>query len=72
MGAEVLEKHFTYHVRMPGDDHYGACTPETLAELVERIKRLEVLLGCPDKGPLADEKTAREALRVEMKEVGFE
>jgi len=71
MGAEVIEKHFTYHVRMPGDDHYGACTPETLCELVQRIKRLEILLGSPEKSPVADEKKAREALRVEMKEVGF-
>ena len=24
LGAQVLEKHFTYHVNMPGDDHAGA------------------------------------------------
>jgi len=71
MGAEVLEKHFTYHVRMPSDDHYGACTPETLRGLVERIERLETLLGSPDKTPVVDEQKARDALRVEMLEVGF-
>ena len=72
MGAEVLEKHFTYHVRMPGDDHQGALTPETLGELVRGVERLEVMLGTPEKGPVAAEEKAKGALRVEMREVGFD
>jgi sialic acid synthase SpsE len=72
MGAEVLEKHFTYHVRMPGDDHEGALTPETLRKLVRGVERIEVMLGAQEKGPVAAEKKAIEALRVEMREVGFD
>ena len=72
MGAEVLEKHFTYHVRMPGDDHEGALTPETLRKLVRGVERIEVMLGVQEKGPVAAEKKAIEALRVEMREVGFD
>ena len=72
LGAEVVEKHFTFHTRMPGDDHEGALTPETLPELVHRIGRLEAMLGAPEKTPVADEQKARQALRIRMHDVGFE
>ena len=72
LGAEVLEKHFTYHMRMPGDDHEGALTPEALGELVRGVGRIEVMLGKGEKGPVAAEEKAVEALRVEMREVGFD
>lgn len=72
MGAEVLEKHFTYHTRLPGDDHEGALTPEMLSELVRRVDRVETMLGTDEKTPLPEEALARDALRVKMREVGFE
>ena len=72
MGAEVLEKHFTYHTRMPGDDHEGALTPETLRLLVAQITRLEVMLGSEHKGPVHDERKALDHLRVTMREVDFD
>ena len=71
LGAEVLEKHFTYHTRMPGDDHAGGMTPETLGELVRRIGRIEAMLGSSEKGILPSEEKARAALRVKMHEVDF-
>ena len=49
LGADVLEKHFTFNTRLPGDDHAGAMTPEMLSELVRRIDRLEVMLGSSEK-----------------------
>ncbi len=72
LGAQVLEKHFTYHVRMPGDDHEGALTPETLQDLVQGIERIESMLGSGDKKPVPAEEKAMAALRVEMREVGFD
>ena len=72
MGATVLEKHFTYHLRMPGDDHAGALTPEMLGKLVRSLERLELMLGTRQKGPVAAEEKALDALRVEMREVGFD
>lgn len=72
LGAEVLEKHFTYNTRMPGDDHEGAMTPETLAELVRRIERIEAMLGSPEKIVLPAEAKAAAALRVKLHEVDFE
>ena len=71
MGAEVLEKHFTYHVNMPGDDHEGGMTPEMLGELTHRIERLETILGMEKKAPLEAEQLALSALRVKLHEVDF-
>lgn len=72
LGAEVLEKHFTFHTRMPGDDHAGAMTPEMLNELVRRIGRIEVMLGSSEKAPVPDEQKALSALRVKLHEVDFD
>ena len=72
LGAEVLEKHFSYHTRMPGDDHEGALTPETLACLVDQVTRLEVMLGSDHKGPVPDEQKALEHLRGALREIDFD
>lgn len=72
LGAVVLEKHFTYSTSMPGDDHEGALTPETLPDLVRRVERVETMMGSKEKKPLPAETKAHEGLRVEMREVGFE
>ena len=72
LGAEVLEKHFTYHTRLPGDDHAGGMTPEMLTELVRRITRIELMLGSAEKAPVCAEEQARDALRIKLAEVGFE
>jgi sialic acid synthase SpsE len=56
---------------MPGDDHEGALTPETLAQLVGQITRLETMLGREEKIPMADEKKALTQLRGKMLEVDF-
>ena len=72
LGAEVVEKHFTYHTRMPRDDHAGAMTPEMLGQLVRQITRLEVMLGSSEKCPVPDEQKALSALRVKLHEVDFE
>ncbi len=71
LGAEVLEKHFSYSTKMPGDDHPGAMTPETLSELVARIGRVETMFGSPEKKLLPAEAPIIDALRVQLAEVGF-
>lgn len=72
LGAEVLEKHFSYSTKMPGDDHPGAMTPETLAEMVQRIERVETMLGSPEKKLLKAEEGIIDALRIKLAEVDFE
>lgn len=69
MGAEVIEKHFTFHTAMPGDDHEGAFTPETLEEFTRRVARLETLMGTAEKAPVTAEKQSVANLRVAMEEV---
>lgn len=71
LGAKVIEKHFTYHVDMPGDDHAGGMSPEMLGQLVKNVTRIETMLGSPEKGPVAAEKRAVDNLRVLMQDVGF-
>lgn len=72
MGATVIEKHFTYHVEIPGDDHEGAWTPATIADTVRRIERVEKMLGSDKKAPAEGEQVALSALRIDLDEVGFE
>jgi sialic acid synthase SpsE len=71
MGATVIEKHFTYHVDIPGDDHEGAWTPASLAETVARMERIEKMLGSDKKGPVEAENAALSALRADLAEVDF-
>jgi sialic acid synthase SpsE len=71
LGAEVLEKHFTFHTAMPGDDHAGAMTPEMLKQLRIRAERIERMLGSDRKEPVPAEERAREHLRVRMREVPY-
>jgi N,N'-diacetyllegionaminate synthase len=56
LGATVLEKHFTFNVLMPGDDHAGGMTPQDEAELVRRLTHVEKMLGTGEKVPCAKEK----------------
>ena len=57
---------------MPGDDHEGALTPETLRQLVTQVRRLEVMLGADEKGPVPDETKALSQLRGKLLEVDFD
>lgn len=72
MGAQVLEKHFSYHTALPGDDHEGAFTPESLCELVQRIERIEAMMGSLEKKPIPAEERAIGGLRLPLHEVGFD
>ena len=63
MGATVTEKHFTYHVDIPGDDHEGAWTAATLIETVRWIDRIEKMLGSDKKAPVEGELDDRQQLR---------
>lgn len=45
LGAAVLEKHFTFDKTLPGNDHYHAMDKEDLKVFVQRMDRLEKVLG---------------------------
>ena len=63
LGARVIEKHFTMDKSLPGTDHILSATPDELAEMVQRIRRTEVLLGSGEKRPVSAEMEIREAVR---------
>ena len=63
LGAGVIEKHFTLDKSLPGTDHVLSATPPEFREMVERIHRVEVLLGRPVKQPVEEEAEIREFVR---------
>jgi sialic acid synthase SpsE len=63
LGATVIEKHFTLAKTLPGTDHIVSATPEELAEMVRRIRRIELLLGSGVKAPVLREQAVRELVR---------
>lgn len=46
-GATVIEKHFTLDTNADGPDHALSADPQTMAELVSGIRRVETILGEP-------------------------
>jgi sialic acid synthase SpsE len=54
-GAEVIEKHFTLDKSLPGTDHICSATPEELREIVDAVRRIEVLSGTAVKAPVGQE-----------------
>ena len=45
LGVKLIEKHFTLDKNFEGPDHKASATAEELKELVENVRRIEVMLG---------------------------
>ena len=45
LGACIVEKHFTLSRNLPGVDHYFSMEPEKFSEMVEKVRRVELMLG---------------------------
>lgn len=59
-GAMVVEKHFTIDKKMTGNaDHWLSVDPTELKEIVDGARRIETLLGSPEKRVLACEEETR-------------
>ncbi len=63
LGARVLEKHFTYDKRLPGNDHYHAMDASNLKEFRTRVAETLILLGDEKKRALSHEESARQNAR---------
>lgn len=75
LGAETIEKHFTVDRGLLGPDHAASSTPGELAELIQSVRRTEVMLGSPVKCCQPEEREmarlARKSLTLATaKEVG--
>lgn len=56
LGANIIEKHYTLHNRLPGADHPFALEPHELAAMVKGIRDTELTLGQADKQVVEAEK----------------
>ena len=66
MGAVVIEKHITLDRDLPGPDHAASIEPDALKNLVNFIRRKDVMLGSSKKQPSLNEletaKVARKSI----------
>jgi N-acetylneuraminate synthase len=60
LGAEIIEKHFTLHNKLPGPDHSFAITPDELKQMVKAIRQIEQALGSGKKEIQTQERELRE------------
>jgi N-acetylneuraminate synthase len=56
LGGRVIEKHFTDDNQRIGPDHPFSMTPQSWAEMVQRIRELERALGSADKAVAENEQ----------------
>ena len=63
MGATMIEKHFTLDRSLPGPDHQASLEPAELAEMIGKIRQLEVCLGDGVKAPRESELPVRDLVR---------
>ena len=45
LGAKLIEKHFTLNKKMKGPDHQLSANPKQMKELVQKIRKIEEMLG---------------------------
>jgi N,N'-diacetyllegionaminate synthase len=62
-GASVIEKHFTLDKNLEGPDHMASIDGSELREMVEKIRKVEVILGSSEKKPSPSELKNIEAAR---------
>ncbi|MDA1228171.1 MAG: N-acetylneuraminate synthase family protein [Chloroflexi bacterium] len=63
LGAQVIEKHYTIARTLPGTDHVLSVNPDEFRQLVKDIRRLELMLGSPEKTPAPAEMEIRDLVR---------
>lgn len=63
LGAVMIEKHFTLDRKMPGPDQQNSLEPKELKEMVDRIRRMEILKGTGKKKPFKSELIIAEMAR---------
>lgn len=49
LGAQTVERHFTLDKEMKGSDHHMSINPVEFKEMVNQIRRMEILLGSYEK-----------------------
>lgn len=60
MGANTVERHFTLDKTMRGSDHHMSIEPSMFKDMVQQIRRIEVMLGSGEKRIHAAELPVRD------------
>ena len=64
LGAEIIEKHFTFDKKLPGNDHYHAMDIKDLKNLKNILDEILILLGNSRiKEPIKNESLSRKNAR---------
>jgi N,N'-diacetyllegionaminate synthase len=63
LGANIIEKHITLDVNLPGPDHRASLSPDRFKSLVQSIRTVERSLGDGMKRPRPGEQNVREVAR---------
>ena len=63
LGAQVIEKHFTFDKTLPGNDHYHSMDELDLKKLVDKIGFIRKILGRAEKHYLDSEVISRKNAR---------
>lgn len=61
-GAQIIERHFTLNKKMKGSDHSGSLEPQEFKTMIEKIRRIERILGKPEKIMYEELRPLREKL----------
>ena len=63
LGAKVIEKHFTLSKKMKGPDHKASLNPKEFYEMVNKIRKIEKILGKKKKIITKNEKKTKLLVR---------
>lgn len=63
LGANIIEKHITLDVNLPGPDHRVSMTPQAFRTMTRSIRLVEASRGDGVKRPTPSEKNVREVAR---------
>lgn len=63
LGAEIIEKHFTYDKNADGPDHMLSATKDELKYMIDRIREFEIMRGTGIKAPVGNEIIDRKLSR---------
>lgn len=65
-GARVIERHITLDQKMVGFDHSLSIEPTELSQIVQQIRKIEVLMGSSEKKVLESELLKKDQYNVSM------
>jgi len=63
LGAQIIEKHFTYDKSLKGNDHYHSMDMDDLRKVVTSLSQIYEMLGNTEKRYLESEEVARRNAR---------